>query len=163
MAHANSTRLADVPIYADGTALNRSFHATEVNLPWRAWFAGNSAKLAVSRVTHLEARRFASDLDLDGRLAAYDLMASLPTARISEQVIWSATQVLDLVDAYRALHYGMVLRTPGVEALVTYDPYLASLVSSSGLEIISPGQEPEWWAQELAQKRRSRLALAPTG
>lgn len=163
MGGANSTRIAHVPIYADGTALSRSFHATDFNRPWRAWFAGNEGDLAVSRVTHLEARRFASHLSLDGRLAAYDLLASLHTVRISEQVIWSAVQVLELVDSFRALHYGLVLRTPGIDAVATYDPYLASLVSATGREIISPGRDSEWWVEELAQRRRSRLALAPTG
>ena len=113
-------------VYVDGSALSRFFldvpHAAE----WREWAGDRVLELRRSELGVVELRRVTAHLDHSARVVADALIELIREVRFSDQALARAATVEGRLAPFAALHFGVAVAEPDVDAIATYDALLAA-------------------------------------
>lgn len=132
-------------VYVDGSALSRFFldvpHAAE----WREWAGDRVLELRRSELGVVELRRVTAHLDHSARVVADALIELIREVRFSDQALARAATVEGRLAPFAALHFGVAVAEPDVDAIATYDALLAATCHLHRLRVITPGRPELWW------------------
>ncbi|GGC02911.1 PIN domain-containing protein [Cellulomonas carbonis] len=129
--------------YADGSALARALATDPESVSWLRWSAQHADDLVTSPLGLAQLRHVARGMDAVARGRAHEIATRTRVVRFSDQAVEHAA-VLGL-DAFRALHLGVVLAEAGVGGLATYDVALARAADLEGVAVLTPGRHDGWW------------------
>lgn len=132
-------------IYADGSALLRYLPGTDHGDDWARWVADREPDLLVTTLSLSELRNAAAARDATARAVAHEVSERLEVVRYFDQAVERASMTTAVLDPFHALHLGVAVAHPAVEAVATYDVRLARVVAIHGLEVVSPGLPGGWW------------------
>ena len=138
-------------VYVDGSALSRFFLDVPQATEWRDWASERLADLRRSELGVTELRRVTAGLDRSARVVADALVERIRDVRFSDQALARAAMVEGRLAPFAALHFGVAVAEPDVDAIATYDAVLAATCHLHRLRVISPGRPELWW-----------VALAPS-
>ncbi|MDM7830307.1 PIN domain-containing protein [Cellulomonas edaphi] len=132
-------------IYADGSALSRYLPGAPHGQQWTTWADEHLARLVTSPLGITELRGIARMRGGEAPAIAADVAFRVPVARFSDQAVRKATDVSGVLLPFVALHVGIALADPDVDAVATYDVHLARVAALYGLTVVTPGRVPRWW------------------
>ena len=132
-------------IYADGSALSRSLVTGPESASWMRWADEHADALVTSPLGLTELKRAASGLDAVARAKAHTLASQITVVRFSDQSLESAAMASTVLPSFKAIHLGIAVAHPDVDAIATYDALLARVGIIYGLAIVSPGRPDGWW------------------
>ncbi|HEY0186613.1 MAG TPA: PIN domain-containing protein [Cellulomonas sp.] len=132
-------------VYADGSALVRYLPGGDHRDAWLGWVADHEPDLLVTSLSLSELRAAAAEQPTDVRVLALDVAARLEVVRYFDQAVKLASMSTAVLSPFGALHLGVAVSHPEVDALATYDRRLALVASIHGLRVLTPGHPPHWW------------------
>lgn len=132
-------------IYADGTALCRVLSADPEAASWLRWSHENADRLVTSPLALGELRRAAAPRDVVARDRARDVADSVTVVRFSDQALEKASVAAAVLSPFQALHLGIAVADPDIEALATYDRVLARVAEIYAVPVVTPGRPDRWW------------------
>ncbi len=133
-------------IYADGSALSRSVTDAPEAAAWAEWFAAHADEVVTSPLGLTELRQAAAPLGSDARARARALADSLTVVRFYDEALDSAAMAQGVLPPFAAIHLGIARTHAEVGAIATYDPRLAQVAILHGMQVVTPGRGPDWWA-----------------
>lgn len=132
-------------VYVDGSALSRFILDVPQSTEWREWALDRLPELCRSELGVTELRRAAAGLDVSARRIADALVERIREVRFSDQALARAAMVEGSLAPFAALHFGVAMAEPDVDAIATYDPVLAATCHLHRLRVVTPGRRPLWW------------------
>ncbi|MCL3863228.1 hypothetical protein [Actinotalea sp. K2] len=134
-------------IYADGSALACALGSGVESASWMRWSFEHRAQLVTSPLGVSELRRAAQLMDPVARARAHQIATSVEVVRFFDQSLGTAAMASTVLDPFGAIHLGIVVAHPEIEALATYDTALARVASIYGVPVVSPGRAEGWWEE----------------
>lgn len=132
-------------IYADGSALSMVLSSEPEAVSWMRFADENAARLVTSPLGLTELRHTARTMDAVARAKAHDVAERMVVVRFFDQSFEPAAMVTGVLDPFRAMHLGVAVAHPDVDALATYDVLLARVAAIHDLRVVSPGRADGWW------------------
>jgi predicted nucleic acid-binding protein len=131
--------------YADGSALSRYLAGDVESAFWMRWADSHSEELVTSPLALTELRRAADALGAVARETARNVSTSLTLVRFFDQGLKVAAMTTSVLPPFAALHLGIAVGHPDVEAIATYDALLAQVATLYRLGVVAPGRKDGWW------------------
>ena len=132
-------------IYADGSALSRVLSTDPESVSWMRWADEHADRIVTSPLGLTELRHTARTMDAVARAKAHDVAERVTVVRFFDQAFEPASMVTAVLDPFRAMHLGVAVAHPEVDALATYDVLLARVAAIHDLRVVSPGRADAWW------------------
>lgn len=132
-------------IYVDGSALSRSLTTGTESASWLRWSAEHADELVTSPLGLTELKRAAAPLGAVARQRAHTVAGSVEVVRFFDQSLESAAMAAAVLSPFQAIHLGIAVAHPEVEAIATYDVLLARVAVIYGLAVVSPGRAEGWF------------------
>lgn len=131
--------------YADGSALSQVLSTSPDAVSWMRWAEQHADVLVTSPLGISELRRAAQGRDAVARTKAHEVVERMTVVRFFDQAFEPASMVTAVLDPFRAMHLGVAVAHPDVEAIATYDVLLARVAALHDLEVVTPGRAAGWW------------------
>lgn len=131
--------------YADGSALSRVLATDPESVSWLRWYSEHADGVVTSPLGLTELRRAALGLDAVARAKAHAAAERITVVRFFDQALKPASMASAVLDPFRAMHLGIVVAHPDIEALATYDPLLARVAAIYDVRVVTPGRQDGWW------------------
>lgn len=132
-------------IYADGSALSRALVAGVEAASWLRWSSEHADEIVTSPLGLTELRRAAFPLGPVARAQAHAIAERVEVVRFFDQSLESAAMASSVLPPFQAIHLGIAVAHPEVDALATYDVLLARVAAIYALDVVSPGRADAWW------------------
>lgn len=133
-------------IYADGSALSKALSAGTEAASWMRWSHEHADEIVTSPVGLTELRRTAQGMDAVARAKAHAIAEGMTVVRFFDQSLKSAAMASSVLTPFAAIHLGVAVAHPEVEAIATYDVLLARVADIHGLLVVAPGRPEGWYA-----------------
>ena len=132
-------------IYVDGSALSRSLTTGAESASWLRWSSEHADELVASPLGLAELKHAAAPLGAVARQRAHTIAGSVVVVRFSDQSLESAAMAATVLSPFQAIHLGIAVAHPEVEAIATYEALLARVAVIYGLVVVSPGRAAGWF------------------
>ena len=150
-------------VYVDGSALSRFFLDVPYAAQWREWAGDRISELRRSELGATELRRVTSGLDRSARVVGDALVELVREVRFSDQALARAAMLEGQLAPFAALHFGVAVAEPDIDAIATYDPALAAACHLHRLRVVTPGRPELWWTDLSGRPASRRGGAGPGG
>ncbi|MDR0432813.1 MAG: hypothetical protein LBH48_05855 [Bifidobacteriaceae bacterium] len=131
--------------YLDGTVITHLLADGEEFGALRDWMVAHEREAVTSVVARWEATEEMAGPAHGRRSQIREFVAGLPQVAVSGRAVEVGSYAVAAVRPYAALHVGIAAAHDDISAVVTYDHDVATASRLYGLEVVSPGWEPEWY------------------
>jgi predicted nucleic acid-binding protein len=134
-----------VRYYLDGTVIVHLLTDGEDFGALRDWMVAHEREAVTSVVARWEATEEMSGPTQGRRSQIREFVAGLPQVPVSGKAVEVGSYAVAGVRPYAALHVGIAAAHDEIRAVVTYDHDVATASRLYGLEVVSPGWDPDWY------------------
>ncbi|MDR1428324.1 MAG: hypothetical protein LBJ08_11320 [Bifidobacteriaceae bacterium] len=131
--------------YLDGSVITHLLGDGAEFADLRDWIVAHERETATSVVARWEATEAMSDPAVGRRSQIRDFVAALPQVPVSGKAVEVGSYAVAAVPPYAALHVGIAAVHDEITAVVTYDQDVATASRLYGLDVLSPGWDPDWY------------------
>jgi uncharacterized protein with PIN domain len=134
-----------VRYYLDGSVIAHILADGEDFGALRDWMVAHEREAVTSVVARWEATEDMAG-PAEGRQGQIrDFVAGLPQVPVSGKAVEIGSYAVAAVPPYAALHVGIAAAHEEISVVVTYDHDVATASRLYGLDVVSPGWDPNWY------------------
>jgi hypothetical protein len=134
-----------VRYYLDGTVIAHLLGDGAEFSDLRDWIVAHEREAVTSVVARWEATEAMAGPAEGHRSQIREFVAGLPQVPVSGKAVEVGSYAVAAVPPYAALHVGIAAAHDEISTVVTYDHDVATASRLYGLDVVSPGWDPEWY------------------